>query len=176
MLAAVQIESHLIPRSGEDVSGGNRLAKRPRLESHLMTDVMGTTTSTHHTPTQESDTSLVPSTQTLNKLTKITHGNKSMVDRYRLNQQRFKQARVGSRTIFTYSQIVAVERVALDMPTQSMTSFRQWLRKVKHARGTHSSHFFHLKVEDQHIYADAPLIKSRRIVRVSRLQFLRPHF
>jgi hypothetical protein len=176
MLAAVQIENHLIPRAGEDVSSENRLAKRPRLESHLMTeqrqDAMSTATSTHHTLTQGSDTSLVSSTQTLNKLTKITHGNKSMVDRYRLNQEQFKQARVGSRTVFTSSQIVAVTRFALEMPTQSITSFRQWLRKVKHAKGARSSHFFRLKVEDQHIHADTPLVKSIRTIRVSKFPFL----
>jgi hypothetical protein len=175
MLAAVQIESHPIPQSGEDVSSGNHLVKRPRLQGDSMTgqrqNVLSATTSMSQPSTWKSDTSLALFTRSLDELTRSTHRNRAVIDRYQLNQQRFKQARAGSRTVFTYSQSVAVERFAREMRTQNMTSFRQWLRKVEHAKGIHSTQFSRLRVEDMHIHADAQLVKSTRIIRVSKFHF-----
>jgi hypothetical protein len=158
-----------------DELDGNHLVKRPRLQGDSMMgqrqNVMSATTSLSQSSTRNSDTRLAPFTRSLDELTRSTHRNRAVIDRYRLNQQRFKQARAGSRTIFTYSQSVAVERFAREMPTQNIASFRQWLRKVEHAKGIFSTHFSRLKVIDMHIHADAQLVKSTRTIRVSKFYF-----
>jgi hypothetical protein len=51
-------------------------------------------------------------------------------DRYRLGQRRYEPAPAGSRTMFTYSQEVAVKRFAPGLTPQSITVLRQWLQKV----------------------------------------------
>jgi hypothetical protein len=69
--------------------------------------------------------------------------------------------------MFTYSQEVAVKRFAPGMTPQSITVIRQWLRKVELKR-FRAKRIRRLKIVDQRIDIDAPLVKSTRIIRVSK--------
>jgi hypothetical protein len=96
-----------------------------------------------------------------------TGSHRPVIDRYRLDQRRYEPALAGSRTMFTYSQEVAVKRFAPGMTPQSITVIRQWLRKVELKR-FRAKRIRRLKIVDQRIDIDAPLVKSTRIIRVSK--------
>jgi hypothetical protein len=97
-----------------------------------------------------------------------TGSHSPVVDRYRLDQRRYEPAPAGSRTMFTYSQEAAVRRCAPGTPLQSITVLRQWLRKVELLRETRAKRFWRLRIVEQHIDISAPLVKSTRIIRVSK--------
>jgi hypothetical protein len=97
-----------------------------------------------------------------------TGSHPPVIDRYRLDQRRYEPALAGSRTIFTYSQEVAVKRFAPGMTPQNITVLRQWLRKVELLRKIRAKRFWRLRIVDQRIDIDAPLVKSTRIIRVSK--------
>lgn len=162
---------------GQDMIGDEHPAKRPRLEGSPMMDqtqkVVSAATSTCRNSAQKPDMSLALTTQTstLEELTKSIHRHKPVILRYRLDQQRYEPARAGSRTVFTYSQVVAVGKFAPEVSLESITVFRQWLRKVRLVKRMRSKQFSRLRIEDQRIDVDAPLVKSTRIIRVSKLHF-----
>jgi hypothetical protein len=100
-----------------------------------------------------------------------TGSHPPVIDRYRLDQRRYKPAPASSRTMFTYSQEVAVKRFAPGMTPQSITVLRQWLRKVELLKRIRAKRFWRLRIVDQRIDIDAPLVKSTRIIRVSKFHF-----
>jgi hypothetical protein len=100
-----------------------------------------------------------------------TGSHPPVIDRYRLDQRRYEPAPAGSRTMFTYSQEVAVKRSAPGMTPQSITVPRQWLRKVKLLRRIRAKRLWRLRIVDRRIDVDAQLVKSTRIVRVSKFHF-----
>ena len=158
---------------GEDMTGRNYFAKRPRSEGDLSTwqrqnVVSAAATSMCDTSTYTQDTRLASSTESFQELPNSTQQTEAVIDRYQLERVYYKPRSADPRMGFIYSRAVRIKRFAGQKSTRL---FRQWFRKVKMIEEIHSSDVLRLKVEEKCTDTDAPPVKSTRIIRVSTLPF-----
>jgi hypothetical protein len=155
---------------GEDMTGRNYFAKRPRNEGDSSTSqrqnvVSAATTSMWDTSTYTQDTSLASFTEPFEELPNSTHQTEAVINRYQVERE-YYMPREDPGTGFTYRRAIRIKRFAGQKSTRL---FREWFRKVRIIEDLHSIDVLSLKVEDKCTDTDTPPIKSTRIIRVSTL-------